>query len=136
MTYLVLLLLQLVFSPSPLPHQDCQRLCLGVCHWSWAKHRCMDTRCIFIGTWDPIPTNYVPPTESAFPVWKLPYPSGSGSAAYGTAPDPWGTYPLEQPRPEPPPEETEVQSPPEPPSEQGIWPPMKPPDYSHRDWSP
>lgn len=120
MTTLILLLLQLMVSP--LPHPDCQRFCLGVCHWSWTAHRCMDTRCIFIGTWDPIPTNYVPPTESAFPVWKLPYPEA------------WGSYPLEQPRPEP--AEPEVQSPPDPPSEQGIWPPMKSPDYSHRDWSP
>lgn len=107
MTHLVLMLLQLLVSPLPAP--DCQRFCLGVCHWSWTQHRCMDTRVVFIGTWDPIPLDYDPPTESAFPVWKLSYPQE------------YGAFSLEHPSaPEEPEEAAEVQPPPEPTRQQAI----------------
>ena len=57
---------------------DCQRLCLGKCWYDWRLFRCHDTRVAFLGTWDPIPTDYEPPKEQSFPAWVLPYPKAWG----------------------------------------------------------
>ena len=62
---------------------DCQRLCLGVCHYDWQAGRCDDSRVHYLGTWDVVPTSYVPPKERDFPGWVIPYPAE------------WGTYSLE-----------------------------------------
>jgi len=63
---------------------DCQRLCLGVCHFDWMNNRCADTRVAYLGTWDPIPLDYTPPNESSFPAWSVQYPKQ------------WGEYPAEK----------------------------------------
>lgn len=63
---------------------DCQRLCLGVCYYDWSVGYCQDSRVVRLGTWDPIPWGYVPPSERDFIGWAVPYPRQ------------WGEYPLER----------------------------------------
>lgn len=79
---------------SPLPKErepDCQRFCLGVCSYDRKMKRCQDSRVEYIGTWDPIPTDYSPSSQSEFPIWNISNPKD------------WPEYPTEL-RPEPPPE--------------------------------
>lgn len=63
---------------------DCQRLCLGTCHYDWSLGYCWDSRVARLGAWDPLPWGYIPPAESSYPAWVLPYPME------------WGSYPLER----------------------------------------
>ncbi len=57
---------------------DCQRLCLGTCWWDWQVNYCQDTRVVRLGTWDPLPWGYEPPSERDFPAWPLQYPKEWG----------------------------------------------------------
>lgn len=63
---------------------DCQRLCLGRCHYDWVRGYCADTRVARLGEWDVVPWGYDPPRERDFPAWVCPYPFA------------WGEYPTER----------------------------------------
>lgn len=76
MIALKLMAMILVNGPEVLP--DCQRFCLGVCHYDRAKRRCEDSRVQVIGTWDPVPVGYAPAKLYDFPVNKLGTPPVHG----------------------------------------------------------
>ncbi len=65
---------------GPLPHKDCQKVCFGVCAWSWEDHSCHDTMIHDLGPWDPRPS----PAE-----WE--------PNSYQSPPAEWGVYPCEHP---------------------------------------
>jgi hypothetical protein len=81
---MILALLVSSLLTSPLWTPDCQRLCLGECHYDYNRGRCYDSRVVYIGTWDPVPLDYSPPTIYEFPVSRIPFPVD------------FGYYPLEQ----------------------------------------
>lgn len=69
MIALKLMAMLLVNGPEIVP--DCQRFCLGVCHYDRASRRCHDTRVQVLGEWDVIPDDYEPLKLYNFPVGKL-----------------------------------------------------------------
>lgn len=70
---LTAMVLSMLVSPIHLTY-DCQSLCLGKCHWNLELKYCEDTRVKRLGTWDPVPLDYVAPSIYSFSVSNLPQP--------------------------------------------------------------
>lgn len=69
----------LLIVAGPRIEPDCQRFCLGECHYDWSHHRCADTMVEYIGTWDPVPHGYTPAESFEFPANSLDKPQSWGS---------------------------------------------------------